>query len=144
MTDLTADFYDGKMHPVDSKDIAFQVAGYHAFKEAFHTASPCLLEPIYKLLVTVPEEFLGAVMGDLSARRGRILGIDADGHFQNVHAHVPQKELHHYSTTLRSLTTGRGRHEESFSHYDQVPTDLEARLLADAKARRDAGANGST
>jgi elongation factor G len=144
VTDLTVDFYDGKMHPVDSKDIAFQVAGYHAFKEAFHNASPCLLEPVFKISVTVPEEFLGAVMGDLSARRGRILGIDADGHFQNVHAHVPQKELHHYSTTLRSLTSGRGRHEESFSHYDHLPADLETRLTAEAKARRGTAANGGT
>lgn len=136
VTDLIVDFYDGKMHPVDSKDIAFQVAGYHAFKEAFHTASPCLLEPVFKIAATVPEEFLGAVMGDLSARRGRILGIDADGHFQNVHAHVPQKELHHYSTILRSLTSGRGRHDEAFSHYDHLPAELELRLVAEAKARR--------
>ena len=143
VTDLTVDFYDGKMHPVDSKDIAFQVAGYHAFKEAFHTASPCLLEPIYELTVTVPEEYMGTVMGDLSARRGRILGVDSDGHFQNVHAHVPQKELHHYSTTLRSLTSGRGRHEERFSHYDQVPADLELRLLAEAKSRRNGTSNGT-
>ena len=143
VTDLIVDFYDGKMHPVDSKDIAFQVAGYHAFKEAFHLASPCLLEPVFKISVTVPEEFLGGVMGDLSARRGRILGIDADGHFQIVHAHVPQKELHHYSTTLRSLTSGRGRHEEAFSHYDHVPADLEAQLLSDSKSRRAAAVNGT-
>jgi elongation factor G len=143
VTDLIVDFYDGKMHPVDSKDIAFQVAGYHAFKEAFHSASPCLLEPVFKIAVTVPEEFLGSVMGDLSARRGRILGIDADGHFQIVHAHVPQKELHHYSTTLRSLTSGRGRHEEIFSHYDHVPPDLETRLIAEAKARKAGSANGT-
>jgi elongation factor G len=143
VTDLVADFYDGKMHPVDSKDIAFQVAGYHAFKEAFQSASPCLLEPVFKVTVTVPEEFLGAVMGDLSSRRGHILGIDADGHFQNVHAHVPQKELHHYSTTLRSLTSGRGRHEESFSHYAEMPPEAEAKLLAEARAKREAAHNGS-
>ena len=137
VTDVTADFYDGKMHPVDSKDIAFQVAGYHAFKEAFQTASPCLLEPIYKITATVPEEYLGAVMGDLSSRRGQILGVDADGHFQNVHAHVPQKELHRYSTTLRSLTSGRGRHEEAFSHYAEMPPELETKLLAEAKVRRE-------
>lgn len=141
VTDLVVDFYDGKMHPVDSKDIAFQVAGYHAFKEAFHSASPCLLEPVFKISVTVPEEFLGSIMGDLSARRGRILGVDADGHFQTVHAHVPQKELHHYSTTLRSLTSGRGRHEEAFSHYDHIPADLETRLMAEAKSRRAGAAN---
>ncbi len=143
VTDLVADFYDGKMHPVDSKDIAFQVAGYHAFKEAFQTASPCLLEPVFKVTVKVPEEFLGAVMGDLSSRRGHILGIDADGHFQNVHAHVPQKELHHYSTTLRSLTSGRGRHEEIFSHYAELSPEAEAKLLAEAKARRETAHNNT-
>lgn len=141
VTDVKADFYDGKMHPVDSKDIAFQVAGYHAFKEAFHAAAPCLLEPIFTATVTVPEEFVGAVMGDLSARRGHILGVDIDGHFQVVRAQVPQKELYHYSTTVRSLTGGRGRHAESFSHYAEVPPDFAQRLLAEAKARRE-GANG--
>jgi len=142
VTDVKADFYDGKMHPVDSKDIAFQVAGYHAFKEAFLSAAPCLLEPIYKVNLTVPEDYIGAVMGDLSSRRGQILGVDSDGHFQIVHAHVPQKELHRYSTTLRSLTSGRGRHEEEFSHYAEVPPEQEAKILAEAKARRENGANG--
>jgi len=142
VTDVKADFYDGKMHPVDSKDIAFQVAGYHAFKEAFLSAAPCLLEPIYKVNLTVPEDYIGSVMGDLSSRRGQILGVDSDGHFQIVHAHVPQKELHRYSTTLRSLTSGRGRHEEEFSHYAEVPPEQEAKILAEAKARRENGANG--
>jgi elongation factor G len=141
VTDVKADFYDGKMHPVDSKDIAFQVAGYHAFKEAFHAAVPCLLEPIFTTTVTVPEEYIGAVMGDLSSRRGHILGVDIDGHFQVVRAQVPQKELYHYSTTVRSLTSGRGRHAESFSHYAEMPPELAQRLLAEAKARRE-GANG--
>ncbi len=143
VTDLKADFYDGKMHPVDSKDIAFQVAGYHAFKEAFNAAQPCLLEPIFRVSLTVPEDAIGAVMGDLSARRGHILGVDSDGHFQIVHAHVPQKELHRYSTTLRSLTSGRGRHEEKFSHYAEVPAEAEAKLLAEAKAKREAAQNGA-
>ncbi len=143
VTDVKVDFYDGKMHPVDSKDIAFQVAGYHAFKEAFNAALPCLLEPIFKVSLTVPEEFVGAVMGDLSARRGQIMGVDSDGHFQIVHAQVPQKELHRYSTTLRSLTSGRGRHEEVFSHYAEVPPEIETKLIADAKARREAAHSGA-
>jgi elongation factor G len=143
VTDLKADFYDGKMHPVDSKDIAFQIAGYHAFKEAFLAASPCLIEPIYKVTAKVPEEYMGAVMGDFSSRRGQILGVDSDGHFQIVHAHVPQKELHHYSTVLRSLTSGRGRHEEVFSHYAEVPPEAEAKLLAEAKAKREAAHSNS-
>lgn len=136
VVDVRADFYDGKMHPVDSKDIAFQVAGYHAFKEAFQEASPCLLEPINHVTVTAPEEYLGVVLGDLSARRGHILGVDTDGQFQLVRAHVPQKELYHYSTVVRSLTSGRGRHEESFSHYAEPPPELAQRLLAESKAQR--------
>lgn len=131
VTDVIADFFDGKMHPVDSKDIAFQVAGYHAFKEAFQTAGPCLLEPIYTLTVTVPEEYVGALMGDLSARRGHILGVEADGHFQTVRARVPQKGLYHYSTVIRSLTSGRGRHVEEFSHYAEVPPEHMQKIMAE-------------
>ena len=137
VTDVKADFFDGKMHPVDSKDIAFQIAGYHAFKEAFLAATPCLLEPIYDVVVTVPEEHVGAIMGDISARRGHILGVDVDGHFQLVRAQVPQKELYHYSTTVRSLTSGRGRHSETFSHYAEVPHELAQKLIAEAKSRRE-------
>src|SRR5881628_1371636 len=91
VVDLQIDFYDGKMHPVDSKDIAFQIAGKEAFKEAFLAGRPCLLEPICEIQVKIPEEYLGAVMGDLSSRRGKILGMEADGSFQVVKAHVPQK-----------------------------------------------------
>lgn len=137
VTDVRAEFYDGKMHPVDSKDIAFQVAGYHAFKEAFQAAQPCMLEPIHNVNVTAPEDHLGAVLGDLSARRGRILGVEADGHFQVVRAQVPQRELYRYSTTVRSLTSGRGRHTESFSHYAEVAPELAQKLIADAKAKRE-------
>jgi elongation factor G len=139
VTDVKIDFFDGKMHPVDSKDIAFQVAGYHAFKEAFAAATPCLLEPIYTAAVTVPEEHVGAVLGDLSARRGHILGVEADGHFQVIRAQVPQKELYHYSTVVRSLTGGRGRHTEQFSHYAEIPPDVAQRVLA-ARPKR----NGDT
>jgi elongation factor G len=141
VTDVKVDFYDGKMHPVDSKDIAFQVAGYHAFKEAFSAAAPCLLEPIFMTTVTVPEDSIGAVMGDLSARRGHILGVDIDGHTQVVRAQVPQKELYHYSTIVRSLTGGRGRHAERFSHYAEEPPEFAQKLVAEAKARRE-NANG--
>lgn len=139
VTDVIADFFDGKMHPVDSKDIAFQVAGYHAFKEAFQSAGPCLLEPIYNLTVTVPEEHVGAVMGDLSARRGHILGVEADGHFQTVRARVPQKELYHYSTVVRSLTSGRGRHAEEFSHYAEVPPEHMQKIIAERAHRNGNG-----
>lgn len=131
VTDVKAEFYDGKMHPVDSKDIAFQVAGYHAFKEAFHAAHPILLEPICTVTLTVPETYVGAIMGDLSSRRGHILGVEAEGHFQIIRAQVPQKELYHYSSNVRALTSGRGRHSEAFSHYAELPAELAQRLLGE-------------
>ncbi|MCF7687673.1 MAG: elongation factor G [Cephaloticoccus sp.] len=136
IVDVKVEFYDGKMHPVDSKDIAFQVAGYHAFKEAFQSSNPCLLEPVYDVHVTVPEECVGDVMGDLSSRRARIAGVEADGHFQVIHAHVPQRELHNYSTRLRSLTASRGSHSEAFASYDRVPAEMEPTIIAEAKAAR--------
>ncbi len=144
VVDVKTEFFDGKMHPVDSKDIAFQIAGYFAFKEAFLNASPRLLEPICTVTVTVPEDYLGDVMGDISARRGHILGVEADGHFQTVRAHIPQKELYRYSSVIRSLTSGRGRHEEAFSHYADLPPDQEKKLVDEATQRREAGHNGKT
>ncbi|MBI4328174.1 MAG: elongation factor G [Chloroflexi bacterium] len=133
VVDLKVDFYDGKMHPVDSKDIAFQIAGKEAFKEAFMNARPCLLEPIYDVEIKIPEEYMGNVMGDLSSRRGKILGIDSDTGYQIVKAQVPQMELYHYSTTLRSLTAGRGIHTERFNHYEEMPRELEQKVIAASK-----------
>ena len=133
VVDLKVDFYDGKMHPVDSKDIAFQIAGKEAFKEAFMNARPCLLEPIYDVEIKIPEEYMGNVMGDLSSRRGKILGIDSDTGYQIVKAQVPQIELYHYSTTLRSLAAGRGIHIERFNHYEEMPRELEQKVIAASK-----------
>lgn len=129
VTDIKIDFYDGKMHPVDSKDIAFQIAGKEAFRQAFKDASPCLLEPIMSIEIKVPEDVMGDVMGDISSRRGRIQGMDTEGKFQVIKATVPQMELYRYSTTLRSITGGRGFHTESFSHYEEMPRDLEAKTV---------------
>ena len=109
------------MHPVDSKDIAFQIAGYFAFKEAFMAARACLLEPTHLIEIRIPEDCMGKVMGDLSSRRGKIQGMDTKGSFQVIKAHVPAKELYRYSSTLRSLTGGRGVHGETFSHYEEMP-----------------------
>jgi elongation factor G len=139
VVDVKVDFYDGKMHPVDSKDIAFQIAGYFAFKEAFQNARPCLLEPIHTVEVRIPEDCMGKVVGDLSSRRGRILGIDVDGQFQVIKADVPARELYRYSSTLRSLTGGRGVHTEEFSRYEEVPRDLETKIVEEAKKRRTNG-----
>ena len=136
VTDVKADFYDGKMHPVDSKDIAFQIAGYFAFKEAFAAARPVLLEPIETVEIHVPEMFMGKVMGDLSARRGKILGIETEGAFQVIRAHVPTKELYHYSSSLRSLTGGGGVHTETFSHYEEMPREAAEKVVAEAAKRK--------
>jgi len=130
------DFYDGKMHPVDSKDIAFQIAGYFAFKEAFLAAKPCLLEPIENVEIRIPEDCMGKVMGDLSSRRGKIMGMDNDSTFQVIKAQVPTKELYHYSSTLRSLTGGRGVHTEEFSHYEEMPREATEKVIAEAAKRK--------
>jgi elongation factor G len=139
VVDVKIDFYDGKMHPVDSKDIAFQIAGYFAFKEAFLKARPCLLEPIHQVEVHIPEDCLGKVMGDISSRRGRILGVDTDNLFQVIKALVPARELYRYSSTLRSLTSGRGIHSEIFDHYEEMQRDLEQKVIEEAKKRKAEG-----
>jgi elongation factor G len=136
VVDLKIDFYDGKMHPVDSKDIAFQIAGYFAFKEAFMNARPCLLEPIHHIEIRIPEDCLGKVMGDISSRRGRIVGIDSDGSFQVIRAEVPARDLYRYSSQLRSLTAGRGVHTEKFHHYTEMPHELEQKVIEEFRKRR--------
>src|SRR4051812_3285741 len=136
VVDVKVDFYDGKMHPVDSKDIAFQIAGYFAFKESFLAARPCLLEPINTIQIRIPEDCMGKVMGDLSSRRGKIQGMDMEGSFQVINAQVPAKELYRYSSTLRSLTGGRGVHAEEFSHYEEMPREAEQRVIEESKKHR--------
>lgn len=136
VVDVKIDFYDGKMHPVDSKDIAFQIAGYFAFKEAFTNARPCLLEPIHKIEIRIPEDCLGKVMGDISSRRGRISGIDTDGQFQVIKAEVPARDLYRYSSQLRSLTAGRGVHTEKFDHYTEMPRELEQKIIEEFRQRK--------
>jgi elongation factor G len=136
VVDVETNFYDGKMHPVDSKDIAFQIAGYWAFKEAFMKARPCLLEPINEIEVRIPEDCMGKVVGDLSSRRGRILGSDTEGRFQIIRADVPAMELYRYGSILRSLTGGRGVHFEQFSRYEEMPREIEQRVIDEAKKAR--------
>ncbi len=133
VVDVKVDFYDGKQHPVDSKDVAFQIAGKQGLRQAFRDAKPCLLEPIFEITVKVPEECMGDVMGDISSRRGKILGMDSEGRFQVVKAQVPQMELHQYSTTLRSMTGGRGIHTEDFSHYSEMPNEIEQKVVEESK-----------
>lgn len=138
--DLKAVVYDGKQHPVDSKDIAFQIAGREAFKEAFMAGSPRLLEPIYQVEVSVPEEYMGDVMGDVSARRGKILGMETEGRLQKVKANIPLANLDHYATALRSMTGGRGIHSQRFSSYDPMPGDAQKKVVAESKASTDSPA----
>ncbi len=127
--DIKVAFYDGKQHPVDSKDIAFQIAGRGAFKDAFEKADPILLEPIYELEISIPEEYMGDVMGDISARRGKVLGMDSDGHHQIIKAAVPLANLYKYANTLRSISHGRGFYRRKFSHYEYVPKEIQDKVV---------------
>jgi elongation factor G len=126
--------FDGKEHPVDSKDIAFQIAGREAFKEAFMAANPTLLEPIMNVQITVPEAMMGDVMGDLNTRRGRVMGMDTVGLKSVINAQVPLAEMLRYSNQLRSMTGGRGIYTMTFSHYERVPQHLQAEIIAQHKA----------
>jgi elongation factor G len=126
--DVRVMVYDGKMHPVDSNDISFQIAGKMAFRDAFNSASPKLLEPIYETEILVPEELMGDVMTDLQGRRAIILGMDTKGRYQVINAKTPLAEMDRYSTTLRSLTQGRASFTSTFSEYAPVPGDLQKKL----------------
>ncbi len=132
--DIRVMVYDGKMHPVDSNDIAFKIAGGHAFKEAFLNANPRLLEPIQDLEVKVPEDLMGDIITDLQGRRSVILGMEGAGHYQVIKAKTPQAELYQYSTTLRSLTQGKGSFTNKFSGYSHVPQNIQDELLKAHKA----------
>jgi elongation factor G len=124
VVDITVSLVDGSYHPVDSSEMAFQVAGSMAVKDGMHKAQPYLLEPIMKVDVVMPEEYLGDVMGDLASRRGHILGMEGRGTSQNVKAHVPLAEMFGYATELRSMTSGRATYSMEFSHYAEMPGNL--------------------
>lgn len=131
--DVRVCVYDGKMHPVDSNDISFKIAGMMAFKDAFMQAQPQLLEPIYDLEIIVPEEMVGDVMGDLQTRRSLIMGIDTKGRYQVIKARTPLAELDRYSTTLRSLSQGRGTFSQKFAEFVAVPMELQTKLAKETK-----------
>ncbi len=136
VVDVKAVVFDGKEHPVDSKDIAFQVAGREVFKLAFMKGSPVLLEPIMNITITVPEEFMGDVMGDLTTRRGRVQGTDQERGNAIVHAQAPLADIQRYATDLRSITQGRGIYTMTFSHYEQMPPHLQSEIIATAERER--------
>jgi elongation factor G len=127
--DISVYIYDGKMHPVDSNEISFKLAGRHAFSNAFKNAGPKIMEPIYDLAIRVPEDMMGSVMTDIQGRRAMIMGMDADGPYQIIKAKVPLAEMHRYSTSLSSLTSGRGTFTMKYDQYQQVPTDVQDKLL---------------
>ncbi|MBI4530529.1 MAG: elongation factor G, partial [Candidatus Latescibacteria bacterium] len=139
--DVKVTLSDGSFHSVDSSDLSFQIAGSMAFQRAFMEAKPILLEPIYHIEVRVPEECMGDVIGDLTGRGGKILGMEADRHFQVVRAEVPLAKLDAegvaYSTAIRSMTQGRGLHTRRFSHYEQVPHDRSEKVIAEAKKEQE-------
>ncbi|BCY16318.1 MAG: elongation factor G [Chloroflexi bacterium] len=122
--------FDGKEHPVDSKPIAFEIAGREAFKQAFHDASPVLQEPIMVVKITVPEANMGDVIGDLNTRRARVQGMDTEGGKSTVTAHVPLVEMLRYTTQLRSMTGGRGVFDMELDHYEVVPPNITAEIVA--------------
>lgn len=127
--DIRVVVYDGKMHPVDSNELSFKLAGRNAFKEAFKAAAPKIMEPIYEVEVIVPSDKMGDVMSDLQNRRSMIDGMSSDKGFEHLAAHVPLAELYRYSTTLSSLTSGRATYTMKFASFEQVPTDVQDKLL---------------
>ena len=139
VVDVKIDFYDGKMHPVDSNDMAFQIAGRHAFTDAIKSANPKLLEPIYKIQIKVPDDFTGDVMGDISSRRGRVQGMDSAGHLQVINAEIPMACLHDYATALKAMSSGRGMFTQEFSHYEDMPHNEAEKVITTWETARAAG-----
>jgi len=137
--DLRATVYDGSYHSVDSSELAFKIAGSLAFKKAVEKAKPVLLEPIMKLEVIVPDEFLGGVLGDLNVRRGRVQGVEPQaGGNQKIVAYVPMAEVLTYANQLNSLTSGRGIYTMEFSHYEEVPSHLAQKIIAQRQEAKEA------
>jgi elongation factor G len=130
VVDVKVTLYDGKYHDVDSSDAAFQMAGSKGFKAGAEKAAPYLLEPIWNLEVLCPEECMGDVMGDISSRRGKVQGMDSKGKNQVVKAQVPMAELLRYAPELKSITGGRGTFAVSFSHYEEVPREVQDKVVA--------------
>ena len=137
VVDVRVSLVDGKTHPVDSKDIAFQIAGREAFKKAFEQAGPVLLEPIVTAEITVPQQYMGDIMGDLNSRRGRIVNTTSEGSLAIITATVPLAEIQNYAADLKSITGGEGTYEIEFDRYDVVPPHLTEKIIAEAKAAKE-------
>ena len=135
MVDVRVTLYDGSYHDVDSSDMAFKIAASMGFKNAVEKAKPVILEPIMTMDVTVPEECMGDVIGDLNSRRGKVLGMDSNGHTQVIKSRVPMSEVLKYAPDLRSLTSGRGEFHMEFSHYEELPAHLAEKVIKEAKTQ---------
>ena len=136
VVDFRVTLYDGSYHDVDSNELSFKTAGRIAFKKAMEMAKPTLLEPIMQVEITIPEEFAGAIMGDLNSRRGRIQGMDNKGNNTVVKAEVPMAEMLTYGVDLTSMTQGRGSFSMEMAHYDIVPNAIQDKIVAAARAER--------
>jgi elongation factor G len=139
VVDVRVTLFDGTYHDVDSDELSFKIAGAQAFRKGFKDAHPVMLEPIYELEVKIPDEYMGAIMGDISSRRGQIQGVDADGHFQMVRAHIPLAEIQKYATILRSMTSGRGTFRKKFTHYAELPHEIAHKIIQEYEERKAAG-----
>jgi elongation factor G len=135
MTGVKAALTDGSYHEVDSSEIAFKIAGSMAFKDAVHKAKPVLLEPVMKVEVVVPEEYMGDVLGDLSGRRGHIEALERRGSTQIIRSTVPLAEMFGYATDLRSRTQGRASYTMHFLRYEQLPSNIEEEVIARVQGR---------
>ena len=135
--DIRVFVYDGKMHPVDSNEISFKLAGRNAFREAFKIAGPKIMEPVYDVEVLVPADRMGDVMSDLQGRRAIVLGMNSEKGFEKISAKVPLAEMNKYSTALSSLTNGRAMYSMKFAEYAQVPPDIQEQLLKTYEAEQD-------
>jgi elongation factor G len=130
LVDMRVTIYDGSYHTVDSSEMAFKIAGSMALKKGVHEASPVLLEPVMNVEITVPEDAMGSITGDINSKRGRIMGMEAKGHNEIVKAKIPLSEMLKYATELRSLTAGRGSYHMEFSHYEEVPAKSAQGIIA--------------
>ncbi|HXI17765.1 MAG TPA: elongation factor G, partial [Chloroflexota bacterium] len=136
LVDVRATLVDGKEHAVDSSEMAFKIAGSMAFKSAAEKAGVVLLEPVMKVEITIPDQYTGDIMGDLSTKRGRVHGMIPNGNnTTTIEANVPHSEMVRYSTDLRSMTQGRGRFTMQFDHYDDVPGNVAQKVIEQAKSK---------
>jgi elongation factor G len=133
VTDVKVRFYDGKSHEVDSNEMAFKIAAIQCFKKGVMEAQPTLLEPVVKMTVTVPDENVGDIIGDLNGRRGKVMGMEPGDGFQTIQAHVPLAEVQRYVLDLNAMTAGRGTFTMEHSHYEEVPPNLMEKIVAEAK-----------